>query len=801
MIAAILHWLDRQRRQVLAVALSLFAVALFCTSRLEISDAPERWMPRTTLAAWQVFEEHFDAGDNLGVALHFRRPITDDDLPRLRSLRQKLAAIEGIRQVYDTSLVAEEIEQVSLTELLNPANAARFDVYNGALWDNPEPGDPTRTLMIVCELEFYAGEDQSNADGLNARRRHVAEEVEAIVAEQQALPQWRDVDFHVASSITIMREIEKRTRAIAYTFLPASILIGLFSLLIGFRSGSALAVAVLGSIWAMVLVLGCVGALGGTLGVVTVGTPALMSVIAIASTVHFAAHEHEAHDHHEPETFAAAVPHSPGHDPQAAHARRRRWQLVRWVAVPCFGSALATGIGFLMLCYNELEPIRELGFQMFAGALLAFFGVFIATQVLPIRRTYPGRWLTEANLKAFARAVTARPKAMVVLFTVVVSTLTFLAWPRPKSESIGLYVDADPFSFFSADQPIKRALDHFEERQFAVYQLEVILVPKEPAPAPAAPTASTKAYEANVAAARKFITQMQDRSDLGVIRVLSTVSFRDRYHELIRQFTTGEQGASPGVSAARLANAAALYQTFQAWNRDKLNEGALRVTLVALNGPAGFAPLVRYVEQRLPTERFDCYLAGSVKQNVDLADGLGHGMLYGLTSSFLAMAVVCAVLFRSVWLATLAVVPNMFPILFVFGVMGAFKIPISSGTAMVATIAMGIALNDTIHFMLHYRMRTRVEGRSAHEAIQLTIASIGRPVVWTSLVHIAGFAIFLATDFIPLFQFGLFASLAMFTALIGDVVLLPNLLLVFDRAARRTTTTAPEAVALHENAD
>src|SRR5690606_27865772 len=265
------------------------------------------------------------------------------------------------------------------TEFLDPANAARFDVYNGALWDNSEPGDSTRTLMFVCELEFFSGE--RGYDARNARRRQVAEQVEAIVAAEQQAAVWRDVDFHVASSITIMREIEKRTRQVAWTFLPASVLIGLISLLVGFRSGSALAVAILGSIWAMVLVLGCLGALGGSLGVVTVGTPTLMSIIAIASTVHFAAHEHEVHDEHAAEHMAGMMPHNPAHDPEAAHARRRRWQLVRWVAVPCFGSAAATGIGFLMLSYNELEPIRELGFQMFAGSLLAFFGVFFVTQV------------------------------------------------------------------------------------------------------------------------------------------------------------------------------------------------------------------------------------------------------------------------------------------------------------------------------------------------------------------------------------------------------------------------------------
>ena len=785
------------------MALALFAVALFCTARLQISDAPERWMPHSTLNAWQVFEEHFDAGDNLGVALHFRRPISDGDLAPLKALREKLAAVDGIRQVYDASLVAQDIEQVPLTQLLDPNQGERFDVYNGALWDNPAPGDPTRTLMIVCELEFYAGEDKNDPDGLNARRRHVAQQVETLVADEQTSGAWQDVDFHVASSVTMMREIEKRTRQVAFTFLPASILIGLFSLLIGFRSGSALAVAILGSLWAMVLVLGCLGALGGTLGVVTVATPTLMSVVAIASTVHFAAHEHESHEHgseaghaHDPHPERGTISDV---EAQAAHARRRRWQLVRWVAVPCFGSAFATGIGFLMLCFNELEPIRELGFQMFGGSLLAFFGVFIFTQFLPIRRTYPGRWLTERNLHRFADSVMVRPKGMTTLFMVLVAVLTFLAWPRPKGEAIGLYVDADPFSFFADDQPIKAALDHFEQRRFAVYQLEVILVPKEPAPPPLVPTQRSEAYEANVTAAREFIAQVEDRSDLGVIRVLSTVSFRDRYQQIMQQIAASEGEATSGISAAKLAGAAALYQTFQAWNKDKQNEGALRVTLVALNGPNGFAPLVRYVEQRLPTERFHCYLAGSVKQNVDLADGLGHGMLYGVGSSFAVMAIVCAALFGSIRLAALAVIPNLFPVLFVFGTMGAFKIPISSGTAMVATIALGIALNDTIHFLLHYRMRTRVLGIPPREAIRTTIASIGRPLVWTSLVHIAGFAIFLGTDFIPLFQFGLFASLAMVAALIGDVVLLPNLLLVFDRQKPRANNDAPTGPSL--NAD
>ena len=112
-------------------------------------------------------------------------------------------------------------------------------------------------------------------------------------------------------------------------------------------------------------------------------------------------------------------------------------------------------------------------------------------------------------------------------------------------------------------------------------------------------------------------------------------------------------------------------------------------------------------------------------------------------------------------LALIGAVPNIFPLIVVFGVMGWFDIPISSGSAMEMTVALGIGLTDTIHFMMHYRRRTRVMGDPVEAAVQTTIREIGRPLVMTSLVHVAGFAIFLWTDFVPLRQFGLLASISM----------------------------------------
>ena len=154
------------------------------------------------------------------------------------------------------------------------------------------------------------------------------------------------------------------------------------------------------------------------------------------------------------------------------------------------------------------------------------------------------------------------------------------------------------------------------------------------------------------------------------------------------------------------------------------------------------------------------------------------------------MTVLCGILFGSLRLALIATIPNFFPLIFVFGIMGlscwlnfpGYVIPINSGSAMVATIALGIALNDTIHFVVHYRLQKRDPNKQVQDAIAVTFQHVGRPILLTSLIHMIGFSIFLFSDFQPLVHFGFLSMLSMIAALFGDLILLPNLLLLFDRS-------------------
>jgi uncharacterized protein len=731
---------------------ALLITAVFFLPQLRIDDSPERWLPASTREAWRVLDEHFNFGDTVAVGLEYHRPIRDDDVEPLRKLRQQLSEIKGMLQVYDASLLAEDIEDVPLSQLLDPANAGRFGLYEGALWGRPHDG--SQTLLIACELAYPRDPAE-----LHRMRRNFIDSLYRVVHEAESQPKFRDVRFHVAGGILLMDALEKRAVG-ALIYLPISMLIGLASLVLGFRSLRALALAIGGSLAAMIIVAGFVAWSGGGVGALTISTPTLISIIAIATAVHFAS---DAADHG---------------DSSRSPAERER--LVRWVGLPCFGAAFAAAVGFLMLAFNQLAPVRSLGIEACAGSLLAFFGVFILSRSIPIRRAYAGRILLPDRFGRWSDKLApySRPVAGSMLAAMFV--LLLLAWPWSTTSVVGLKIDVDPFSFFGPQNHLVQSRNHFLNEGFGLYQLEVILVPRHK-------TLGDSVDQAELRAAKEFSDRLTDRKDLGVLRVISTQVMLNRqakFYEELAQLRNTEGTLAVGLKVLRLAGVsqhlAKFNETFKNWSRDKLDQGAIRLTFLGYDrANDGFAALYHLAQSTVPKE-FNAYLAGTITSVVHLAQGLLSGMFWGLLSSVLIMVAVCAFLFRSLKLSLIALLPNAFPIVVVYGFMGAVGIPLSSGSSMVATVALGIALNDTIHFILHYQKLRHGQGLDLDTALHETFEHIGRPVVLTGVVFIAGFMIFMLSDFLPLYYFGLLATLAMIAAIAGDLLMLPCLLRTFD---------------------
>tara|TARA_B110000093_G_C12871147_1_gene367752 strand:- start:458 stop:1093 length:636 start_codon:yes stop_codon:yes gene_type:complete len=135
-------------------------------------------------------------------------------------------------------------------------------------------------------------------------------------------------------------------------------------------------------------------------------------------------------------------------------------------------------------------------------------------------------------------------------------------------------------------------------------------------------------------------------------------------------------------------------------------------------------------------------------------------------------------LFKSIKISLIALIPNVISICLVLGFMGWFKIPLDMMTITIAAISMGMAVDNTIHYIYRYKKELMTDNNYSL-AMRRTHMSIGFAMYYTSITIIIGFLVLVFSNFIPSIYFGLLTSLAMLMALLSSLILLPQLLIAF----------------------
>jgi len=194
------------------------------------------------------------------------------------------------------------------------------------------------------------------------------------------------------------------------------------------------------------------------------------------------------------------------------------------------------------------------------------------------------------------------------------------------------------------------------------------------------------------------------------------------------------------------------------------------------------------VKRRLGTVSVE--VTGMVPMLSNVADRMVAGQI---KSFFAALAVICVMMVLVLWsfrVGLLAMIPNVLPILLTMGLMGWLGITLNVTTVMIASIALGIAVDDTIHMLVRIRDESRAQG-DHDEGVQRSMQSVGRAVVFTSVVLSGGFAILLLASLVPAAHFGILIAFTMLTALLADLVLIPVLILWLKPWTRRDRGDGP----------
>jgi len=570
-----------------------------------------------------------------------------------------------------------------------------------------------------------------------AQRKAVVEDIEAAVA-QVAGDTWK---VRLAGTPLLNVALDRGSQNASRRFLPIALAVSVLILLFMLRRISAV-VAVIVSVGVSTLwTIGLMVLAGKTFNMVTVTLPSLLVVLSLSGGIHIAAR------------FLSLLA---GTDDQQSALDGALAE----VLPPVLLSNVTTAVGFGSLVISDMQPVVDFGQFAAVGMLLSFlFNAIVVPGMLA--------WLHVGEVRQspvsahwtipIGRVVVAR-RAWVLCATLVVSAVSILCMTKIRVES-------NVLKFFPGDSEISRDYQFIANKLTGLYTIEL--------------DASTESSKGS--------TLLKEIEQVG-----ATVLSRPEVAQVIHYrniATCLDAVPRPALMPMATASENPLKRLQKKYLHIENGRLSSRMSiLVRAMASTDFYALTDFTEKQVaqvirPPATYE--LTGVVP----LLNAAQHSLVSTQVRSFALAASLVLVLIglflRSIRAMAAAVLPNLLPIFCLFAAMALFRIPLDAATVMIAGVAIGIAVDDTIHFLSCFR-REKWSGADSSLAISRTFQKTGAAITFTSVVAAAGFVILLLAEFRPIQYFGLLAGITMVTAWVGDVFVLPacvTLLQLWDRKA------------------
>lgn len=182
-----------------------------------------------------------------------------------------------------------------------------------------------------------------------------------------------------------------------------------------------------------------------------------------------------------------------------------------------------------------------------------------------------------------------------------------------------------------------------------------------------------------------------------------------------------------------------------------------------------------------PAEEFDVVITGMSRVFLEGTKYLVGNLAYSLLLVILLISIFMAWMFRSPRMVIVSLIPNLIPLLLTAAIMGYFSIPIKPSTILVFSIAFGISVDDTIHFLAKYRQELIASNWHIKKSVFNALKETGVSMIYTSVVLFFGFFVFVASDFGGTQALGVLVSITLFFAMLSNLLLLPALLLTLEQ--------------------
>lgn len=194
------------------------------------------------------------------------------------------------------------------------------------------------------------------------------------------------------------------------------------------------------------------------------------------------------------------------------------------------------------------------------------------------------------------------------------------------------------------------------------------------------------------------------------------------------------------------------------------------------------ARLLENIDKIFPSERYSVYMTGSALLFLKGTKYLVKNLVISLAFAIFLIALFMAFLFRSFRMIIISLIPNLLPLVITAGVMGFVGVPIKPSTILVFSIAFGISVDDTIHFLAKYRQELIANRWQIKKSVYAALRETGVSMFYTSIVLFFGFSVFVISNFGGTVALGALVSATLMFAMLANLILLPSLLLSLERS-------------------
>jgi predicted RND superfamily exporter protein len=464
--------------------------------------------------------------------------------------------------------------------------------------------------------------------------------------------------------------------------------------------------------------------------------------------------------------------------------------------VPCFYAILTTSAGFSSLLISDLKPVVSFGWIMILGVLVSLLVTFLflpSSLSLLSRPSHEVEPYKAAHVTAFLGRVTDRFTGVILVLGVGVFAVTLFGITQ-------LSVESSFVNYFRSSTDVYKSLSLIDRKLGGTTPLEIIVNFDGESPAEPQSQGTPSTDDDSFAGFENYAEENTTSSDRETYwYTVPKFEKIERVHDQLDQYratgkvrslaTVWKVGRDLNGGPLDTLEVQLLMQEVPSELKDQfLNQFVsveqnqtrittrIKDTTPSLNRNQLLNRVRRNLVNKNILQRDQFQLTGLFVLYNDMLQSLFKSQIETIGVTVLLIAVILYLLFRSALVTLVALIPNVIATTTILGVMGLGGIPLDLMTITIVAISIGIALDDTIHYLHRFKHEYHKTG-NYREAMHRCHDTIGTALAYTTIIIASGFGILMLSNFIPTIRFGLLTAMSMIVALLAALTLLPALVL------------------------